>query len=209
MSRREIVMQEIRRAIVRGDLPPGKKLTENSLATDLGVSRPTVREAMAQLVNEGFLTQEPYRGIYVDSLSTEQMLDTAKVRMTLDLLAIDLILDDESGNRLSRLHNEFKTYERSVQSDDPLVRHEAHIEFHRQVWEIAENDLLIKYWPITEAQITLQLATDQRLASDLSRDVEVHRQLVDAIESRDDNAIRAALDAHTMGSVDALIATLQ
>src|SRR5699024_10615872 len=82
MSRREIVMQEIRRAIVRGDLPPGKKLTENSLATDLGVSRPTVREAMAQLVNEGFLTQEPYRGIYVDSLSTEQMLDTAKVRMT-------------------------------------------------------------------------------------------------------------------------------
>lgn len=46
ISRRNAVMREIRRAIVLGNLKPGEKLTEISLAAALAVSRPTVREAM-------------------------------------------------------------------------------------------------------------------------------------------------------------------
>ena len=62
LSRRDALMNEIRRSIVRGDVRPGQKLTEASLSDGLNVSRSTVREAFAHLVNEGFLVQEPFRG---------------------------------------------------------------------------------------------------------------------------------------------------
>jgi DNA-binding GntR family transcriptional regulator len=53
ISRRDGVLTEIRRAVVRGTLKPGEKLTETRLAAALNVSRPTIREALAQLAQEG------------------------------------------------------------------------------------------------------------------------------------------------------------
>ncbi|KHL05545.1 GntR family transcriptional regulator, partial [Sinomonas humi] len=61
ITRRDGAIQEIRRAIVRGGLLPGEKVTEVGLATQLGVSRPTLREALNQLAREGLLVQEPFR----------------------------------------------------------------------------------------------------------------------------------------------------
>lgn len=209
VSRREGVMREIRRAIVLGTLHSGEKLTETGLSEALGVSRPTVREALARLVNEGFLEAEPYRGIRVASLSAEEMVSAARVRMTLDALAIEMILEDESGARLERLREAWRDFERDIAAEDPLARHEAHVRFHRRLWEASGNTMLAQYWPVTEARITLQLAEDQRLASDLARDVEVHRRVVEAIERAaqgDRSALAGALEEHTMGSVRALIA---
>jgi DNA-binding GntR family transcriptional regulator len=57
ISRRDAVMNEIRRAVVLGHLKPGEKLTENRLSASLNVSRPTMREALAQLAQEGLLIQ--------------------------------------------------------------------------------------------------------------------------------------------------------
>lgn len=211
-SRREGVVREIRRAIVLGDLVSGQKLTETSLSGALNVSRPTIREALAQLVNEGFLTAEPYREIRVASLSPAEMEDTARVRMALDRLAIDLIVEDATGRRLERVRAAWADYERDIAADDPLLRHTAHILFHRSLWDAADNVMLERYWPVTEAHITLQLAMDQRLASNAGRDVHVHRQIVEAIEraaTGDDSAVEPALTRHTLGSVHDLIAALK
>ena len=68
ISRREAVVNQIRRGIVLGVLRPGEKLTEVGLASALQVSRPTVREALAQLAQEGLLTAEPYRGLRVTEI---------------------------------------------------------------------------------------------------------------------------------------------
>lgn len=205
-------MHEVRRAIVLGDLGSGQKLTEVSLSEALGVSRPTVREALAQLVSEGFLISEPYRGIRVAALSPSEMEDAARVRMTLDALAIDLVLEDGSGGRLEAVRAAWRDYESDIADQDPLARHLAHVRFHRRLWEASGNAMLARYWGVTEAQVTLQLAVDQRLASDAGRDVEVHRRIVQAIERAaegDRSDVAPALEAHTMGSVRDLIAALE
>ena len=201
LSRKDGAVREIRRAIARGDLAPGDKLTETSLSEDLAISRPTLREALAQLVNEGFLVQEPYRGIRVAALGARQMVDTARARMALDRLAATYILEDETGERVARVRAAYEEYAAEIDDDDLLVRHEAHVRFHRRMWEASDNETLISYWPITEAQITLQLVEDQRLASDRNRDAAVHRHIVEALEARDPDAVEEALRAHTMDSV--------
>ena len=57
------VADELRRAVFDGELESGTPLREVALADSLGVSRSTVREALAALVGEGLATREPHRGV--------------------------------------------------------------------------------------------------------------------------------------------------
>jgi DNA-binding GntR family transcriptional regulator len=209
LSRRDGVIQEIRRAVVRGDLRPGDKLTEVTLSSTLGVSRPTIREAMNQLSQEGLLVQEPYRGLRVASLEPEQILDIAKARHALDMVAVDAILEDPRGQRMATVQDAWKEFERWENDPDPLTRHEAHVAFHRGIWAASENTMLLRFWPVTEAHLTIALAQDQAVRSDPARASLVHHYLIDALSKRDRPEIETAFKKHTIDSACELIAILE
>src|SRR5690242_612850 len=99
-TRRDGVIAEIKRGIVLGTLQPGEKLTEAQLSSSLSVSRPTVREALNQLAQEGLIVQEPYRGLRVASLDAKALVDIAEARVAIDMQAMTAILADASGRRL-------------------------------------------------------------------------------------------------------------
>jgi DNA-binding GntR family transcriptional regulator len=208
VSRKDAVGIEIRRAIVRGRLKPGDRLTEIQLATDLGVSRPTVREALNQLTRDGIVVQEPYRSLRVANLTAQQIRDIAAARVVLDMLAMDAILADSSGGRLAIVREGWDQFEKDALDPDPVVQHEAHLAFHRQIWVASENYLLINLWPVTEAHITISLAEDQRARSDPERAHRLHAELMDAILSGDRETIHAAVVSHTIDSAEELIALL-
>ncbi|MGV9867023.1 GntR family transcriptional regulator [Rhodococcus koreensis] len=209
ISRREGVIAEIKRAIVLGSLQPGEKLTEVQLATSLNVSRPTVREALNQLSQEGLLVQEPYRGLRVAHLSEAALLDIAEVRVAIDMQAMTAILSDPTGERLERVMQGWRDFERFAFDPDPVVQHEAHLRFHRSIWAASDNYLLLKLWPVTEAHITIALAQDQFTRSDPERAYAVHSELIATIQTRDLEKIRAAFVAHTVDSAKELIALMQ
>lgn len=208
ISRRDGVMREIRRAIVTGSLRPGEKLTENWLATSLNVSRPTTREALAQLAQEGLLIQEPYRGLRVADLKPEAIMDIARTRVALDMLAVKDILADRTGGRLEQVHAAWRDYDRLAMNADPLEAHESHIAFHRRLWEASGNGFLIKLWPVTEAHLTIALAQDQAAHNDPRRTHDVHERLVEAIMGRDLKQVQKALIVHTIESAQELVAML-
>ena len=160
ISRREAVVNQIRRGIVLGVLRPGEKLTEVGLATALQVSRPTVREALAQLAQEGLLTAEPYRGLRVTEIDAAAIRDLAQTRLALDRLAIAAIIDDATGRRMDALLQAWRTYEATVDDPDPVARHDAHLAFHRAIWSASDNVMLDQLWPVIEAHMTIALAED-------------------------------------------------
>lgn len=209
MSRRDGVLREIRRAVVRGDLRPGDKLTEVTLSSTLGVSRPTIREALNQLSQEGLLVQEPYRGLRVANLESEQILDIAKARHALDMLAVDAILEDSSGRRMAAVQDAWKEFERWENDPDPLTRHEAHVAFHRGIWAASDNSMLLRFWPVTEAHLTIALAQDQAVRSDPVRASLVHHYLIEALSRRDRPEIETAFKKHTIDSACELIAIME
>ena len=67
------VAEELRRAVFDGELESGTPLREVALAESLGVSRPTVREALTVLVAEGLATREPNRGVAVATPDPESV----------------------------------------------------------------------------------------------------------------------------------------
>ncbi len=208
ISRRDGVMNEIRRAIVVGSLKPGDKLTEVELSALLKVSRPTIREALNQLAQEGLLTQEPYRGLRVATLDATAIMDIAKTRTALDMLAATAILEDTSGRRMRQVEESWQQFDRVAFDPDPVAQHEAHIAFHRNIWVASENSLLLRLWPVTEAHLTIALAQDQATRANPARAHEVHERLVKAMRTGDLSIVEAAFISHTIDSAWELIALL-
>jgi DNA-binding GntR family transcriptional regulator len=208
VSRRDGVINEIRRAVVLGTIRPGEKLTEVQLSEWLNVSRPTVREALNQMAQEGLLVQEPYRGLRVATLDAAAIMDLANTRMALDMLAVTAILEDTSGRRMAMVEDSWAEYSKVEMDPDPVIRHESHVAFHRSLWAASENALLLRLWPVTEAHLTIILAQDQAARADPVRAHQVHEKLVEAIRSKDLDVIRKAFTEHTMRSAVELIPLL-
>lgn len=202
-TRREQAVEEIRRLIILGELTPGQRLREVALATELGVSRPTLREALRTLTHEGLCEQQPHRGFRVAELEPAAIRDLTETRLLLDRLAAQGI----AGNteRLAVLDAAWTAYSRAASDDDPLAQHRAHVEFHRALWAAADNDTLNRLWPTIESLSTLVLAQDQALRADPARALSMHGEIVAAIAGGDPQAIDAALDSHTRQSAEEFI----
>src|SRR5438132_11143518 len=78
------VVEELRRALFDGELESGTPLREVALAASLGVSRPTVREALTLLVAEGLATREPHRGVSVATPEASSVRDVCRSRLVLE-----------------------------------------------------------------------------------------------------------------------------
>lgn len=202
LSRKDGVVNAVRRAVVVGTLKPGDRLTEVGLATMLGVSRHTVREAINLLVTDGMLEQEPYKGLHVTELGGQDIVALARSRQALDLVAVREILEDPTGYRMDVFLQGWTSYSRLVFDDDPLVAHESHIAFHRQLWVASENTMLLRIWPVVRAQVTMALVQDRTMHADPQHVHGVHLRLVEAIRSRDLPTIEAELYRHTIEAAE-------
>ena len=141
-------------------------------------------------------------------MPSTMILDIARTRMALDLEAVRDILEDKTGHRMRLLQDAWERYERVALDEDPMTQHDAHIAFHQGIWAASENTMLLRLWPVVEAHITIVVAQDQVTRADPERALEVHRRLMEAIETRKMKAITAAFTAHTMDSAHELIALL-
>lgn len=82
------VADELRLQLAEGVLLPGTRLTESTIAEDLGVSRNTVREAFAELASERLVVRHPNRGVFVASLEAGDIHDVYTVRRVIEVSAI-------------------------------------------------------------------------------------------------------------------------
>ena len=206
-TRRQEAADAIRSAIISGELQPGQRLREVALAGELGVSRPTLREALRTLVQEGLCEQEPHRGFAVASLDAEAIRDLTDTRLVLDRMAIDGIWASPDGVEIGGMALVEQAWSAYVQAaPDAVSQHLAHLALHRALWQASGNSMLMRLWPVAESMSTLVLAQDQAVRRDPERARAVHGALIDAIRSRDPEALEAALAEHTSRSAEEFLA---
>jgi len=94
----EMVVADLRRRILSGQLAPGTPLRQEALAEELGVSRIPLREAIRLLSSEGLVDLQPHRGAYVVPLSQEEVREFFELRVQLEpwllRLAIPQLTED-------------------------------------------------------------------------------------------------------------------
>jgi DNA-binding GntR family transcriptional regulator len=77
------------RKLMAGELAAGQKISEQRIASECGISRTPVREAIQLLIDEGLFYQVPSSGTYVAHLDRQQIIDTYEVRMAIECFTIE------------------------------------------------------------------------------------------------------------------------
>ena len=85
----ELTYRSIKQNLLDGTLGELSRLTEESLATQLGISKSPVREALNRLEAEGLVCIEPRRGAYVRQFSAKEIRDLYELREILEVHSID------------------------------------------------------------------------------------------------------------------------
>ncbi len=140
---RDVVFNTLREAILKGDLKPGERLMELQLASQLGVSRTPIREAIRMLEQEGLAITMPRKGAEVAKMTLKGMEDVLEIRAALDELASQLACERITEEQLVRLEENKKAFEESLKTENVKAIAEADVNFHDVIYEATGNPKLV------------------------------------------------------------------
>jgi len=139
-SAKEMIVERVREAILSGELSPGQRVTEPELAKSFAVGQTTVREAMIELEHLGFIQRRAPRKTFVTSLTREDILKIYAIRLPLELLAIQFMV--ESGAETRSLVDAVEKMEAAADKGDVGAFKARDQEFHRVLWAATGNQYL-------------------------------------------------------------------
>ncbi|MGH9018530.1 MAG: GntR family transcriptional regulator, partial [Acidimicrobiales bacterium] len=85
-----LAYDRIRRSIVDGSYPPGSRLVEQALSSELDLSRTPIREALRRLEVEGLVLYRRHRGAVVRTTTADEVIDLYELRARLESYAAEL-----------------------------------------------------------------------------------------------------------------------
>lgn len=186
---RQQVLDELRRAIIDGEIPPGSRLIERDLCARMGVSRTVVREVLRQLESEGLVGMIPNRGPFVRSLSLDEARELYAIRAVLEGLAARIFVTQASAEQVDRLQHTVEAVEFAYAGGDAKQVIAAKNEFYAVLFEAARGEVLSSMTASLHARISrwraLGLTHPERSADRSAQSVEGLKQLAAAIAARD------------------------
>jgi DNA-binding GntR family transcriptional regulator len=143
----------LRRAIVDGELELGDALSEDKLATTLGVSRSPVKEAFATLVQEGLIDVRPQRGSFVFLPTREDTQNLCEFRKTIELEAVRLAMQRRRDEMLAAMHAAAADMDAACLSGDNLRSARADDHFHDASLEHCGNPYLVNAYRLVSSKV--------------------------------------------------------
>ncbi len=199
------VVESIRAAVLDGTLPAGSPLVEARIAEEMGISRAPVREALRKLEQEGLVISIPYKGTYVTQVTPEAMLEIASLRTMLEAFAVGRALPRLRAGGFEQLKGFVADMRTAAARQDPTLMVEAHLNFHRTPYEMADNTLMLQFWRIMEGQIGLYLRVNHLTFGTLEEIADSHEQFVGILETGDLDAIKAHIVQHVEQAAERLV----
>ena len=139
----EVVFEYLRNAILAGELKPGERLMEVTIADQLGVSRTPVREAIRKLEKESFVIMIPRKGAYVADLTKKDILEVLEIRKELEGFAAYLSAERMTLSEKERLGQVVESFNESLINMDKKNMIESDNQFHSLIFEGTKNQRLI------------------------------------------------------------------
>jgi len=201
-----VVQQEIERAILAGEYPPGSKLIEATLADRLGVSRGPVREAFRMLEEAGLVRTEKNRGVFVRDIPLDEAVEIFDLRAAMDELVGRQLAAKATPAQIKELRAMVDAMEKAVKANDAPAYHLLNLRFHDRLVEMAGNRKLTAIYRKLIKELSLFRRMNLADGSPMPASANEHRQILKAIAARDAETAGRALFDHVMESKERTIA---
>lgn len=210
------IRRQIERLILQGVLRPGERLpAERELAEKLGVSRPSLRDAIAALEDSGLLVTKPGSGIYVADFHgtafaeplvklfathDEAVFDYVAFRRDMEGMAAARAADMASDTDLKMIDGIFTRMAAAQEAGDHQKELALDAEFHLTIMEASHNVVMLHMMRAMFAMLRQGIFYNRQSmfneadvnAAMLSQ----HRAINAALQDRDAAAARRAAEAH-------------
>lgn len=212
----QTVVRQIELLILRGILRAGERLPgERELSEKLGVSRPSLRDAIGELSKNGLLTSRAGSGIYVadvlgsafsDSLVTlfskhdEALFDYVDFRRDLEGLAAERAARLASDTDLKVINAVFEKMQNAHAEKDPEAEAGLDAEFHLSIIEASHNVVMLhmmrSMFELLREGVFYNRQAAFRQRNNRLALLDQHRAINNAIQARDPKAARKAVETH-------------
>ena len=193
------ISEKLISAIVNGEIEPGSKLSEPKLAELYHVSRGPLREAIRRLEGLRLVRHVPREGVKVVTLELKEVIEIYQVREALEGMAAGLAARNMSSSEIDELHELLELHERYIKDKGEYFRQEGDFDFHRKVIQGSKNQLLIDELCNELYHLVRMFRYQTRqVKARVDRALDEHKQLVIAIEQRDEQLAELLMRRHIM-----------
>lgn len=204
----EQVADELRAAIHSGELAPGDRLVERTLAARLGVSHIPVREALTRLAEERLIVREPRRGARVAELTASDLEQISSLRVVLEQFMAVRVQERWDADAAARLGAIVDAMGAAAPGDIDEVLRQDRL-FHETLADLAEHRFLDEISSQLRGRIAgfIRAANDALGVEEQAQHVRSHQEIVDAIASGDPERARTVIAEHVARAVERITPT--
>ena len=189
----------LRQRILDGDFRPGAALQEVPLASSLGVSRNTMREALKVLSLEGLLKRNIHRGVTVAELSLSDLQEIYQLRRMLELSAV-AAAKSPSADLLDDLHSLVEQYETAAHARDWPKAVAIDLQFHSALIRFHKNRRLGMFYQKVLSELRMGMVLVDRSHDNPERVARVHRRIFQLLSAGKLKECAALLGQHLADS---------
>ncbi|MBS3788278.1 GntR family transcriptional regulator [Candidatus Bipolaricaulota bacterium] len=207
VTKKNMAIEELKKAILTGELEPGNPIREEKYSELLDVSRGTLRGALNSLEDQGFIDSFANQGAFVTNLNKTKVQELYDLRKLLETHALQIGLENNCYDNLS-----IKKMQHAVQKMGDYEEEEeflnvirSDISFHDLLCSEVNHDLLSKLFNTLVTLSKLCMARLKVNDLEIIRDEAQHREILDAIRTKDFSSAKDLLQSHLNDARDHLL----
>ena len=204
MSLRADGYEDLRRAIISGQLLPGERLLEEDLSARLGLGRAAVRMALVRLEHDGLVERERHRGARVRRVSESEAVEILEARAALEGLAARHAALNAGDAAVDELRGIVAEMHELRERGDLLGVSNANARLHGLILEASRHETAKRLSQTLSSQLVRFQYRTVLLPGRPERSHAEHTEIMEAIAARDPTAAEDAMRRHLSHVADAL-----
>ena len=190
------VYKSIKTSILNFQLLPGVKLSEKSIAQDMGISRTPVKAALIRLSEQGLIKAHHNRGFTVKSFKAEEIYNLYTVREALEILAIQQATPNLDKKKEKKLREPVDRCLSLMKSNNLIGMIDCDEKFHKLIALYSENNTLINFLNSINYQIRIARRYDHLHGDSTKIDYEEHSKIIDFMVQKEVSKASKTISRH-------------
>lgn len=201
----QFVYEQLKTAIINGELQPGQKIAESRIAQVMKISRTPVREAFHKLEKDGWIRHLPNSAFFVAGLSREDIEETFGIMAVLESYAARLSALRHTVDDLAALEKKIHEYQECIDRGDIDALFKINTEFHDLLYTLSRSPKLIKMINDLRDQIYRYRRVILRVKGMARRSNEDHKAILKYIGKRDADKVETIVKDHILRGQEAVL----
>jgi len=139
--------------IEAGALKPGSLINVRQLTEELKISRTPLREALAQMEVQGLVTIMPQRGVMINILTYEQLLNIFEILGALESQVLAVVFERITAEHIERMAGFNELMAQAIEEGRNRQFHESNIQLHRVFLDLSGNEELTGYVSVLKLRV--------------------------------------------------------